>query len=132
MRRFETKRLSVERDTVARDGSDVRVGLSLQGGGMAHFELASDQTSKAVTHKTVEEVWCFLAGHGEMWRRLGDREEAVLVEEGVCVTIPVGTHFQFRPFGGGPLAALAVTMPPWPGEEEAVPVEGKWQPTVLS
>ena len=132
MRRFETKRLSVERDPVARDGSDVRVGLSLQGGGMAHFELASGQTSKAVTHKTVEEVWCFLAGRGEMWRRLGDREEAVLVEEGVCVTIPVGTHFQFRSFGGGPLAALAVTMPPWPGEEEAVPVEGKWQPTVLS
>ena len=126
---FETKRLSVERDAVAPDGSDVRVGLSLPGGGMAHFELAPGQTSKAVTHRTVEEVWWFLAGRGEMWRRLGSQEETVSVEAGVCVTIPLGTHFQFRSLGSEPLAALAVTMPPWPGEGEAVPVEGKWKPT---
>jgi mannose-6-phosphate isomerase-like protein (cupin superfamily) len=129
MRRFETKRLSVERDAVAPDGSDVRVGLSLPGGGMAHFELAPGQTSKAVTHRTVEEVWCFLAGRGEMWRRMGSQEETVSVEARVCVTIPLGTHFQFRSLGSEPLAALAVTMPPWPGEGEAVQVEGKWKPT---
>lgn len=96
---------------------------------MAHFELAPGQTSRAVTHKTVEEIWCFLAGRGEMWRRIGDHDETVSVEQGVCVTIPVGTHFQLRSFGDEPLAALAVTMPPWPGESEAVQVEGKWTPT---
>jgi len=54
----------------------------------------------------------------------------VPVESGVCLTIPLGTHFQFRSLGAEPLAALGVTMPPWPGEEEAIMVEGKWEATV--
>jgi mannose-6-phosphate isomerase-like protein (cupin superfamily) len=97
---------------------------------MAHFELASGQVSTAVTHRTVEEVWVFISGRGEMWRRQGRREEVVPVEPGVCVTIPLGTRFQFRSLGDGPLAAIAVTMPPWPGEGEARVVQGKWPPTV--
>jgi mannose-6-phosphate isomerase-like protein (cupin superfamily) len=48
----------------------------------------------------------------------------------VCLTIPLGTHFQFRAFGPESLTALGVTMPPWPGEGEAVRVQGKWEPTV--
>jgi mannose-6-phosphate isomerase-like protein (cupin superfamily) len=53
----------------------------------------------------------------------------VPVDAGVCVTIPLGTHFQFRSFGDEPLAALGVTMPPWPGPGEAYEVEGKWTPS---
>ena len=49
---------------------------------------------------------------------------------GVSLTIPVGTRFQFRSFGPEPLAAVAVTMPPWPGEGEAMIVTGPWEPTV--
>ena len=131
MHKFETKRLPVNRDAIAPDGSDVRILLGLRGGGMAHFELSPDQTSTAVTHKTVEEIWFFLSGRGEMWRRTGGYEEVVPVEEGVCLTIPLGTHFQFRSFGDEPLAAIGVTMPPWPGEGEAMLVEGKWKPTLL-
>ena len=127
---FKTTRLPVARDAVAPDGSDVRVLLGLKGGGMAHFELAPGQTSTAVTHRTVEEIWLFLSGRGEMWRRQGEGEEVVAVERGVCITIPLGTHFQFRSFGPEPLGAVGVTMPPWPGEGEAVIVEGKWRPTV--
>ena len=97
---------------------------------MAHFELAPGQTSTAVTHRTVEEIWVFVSGRGEMWRRQGEREEIVPVERDVCLTIPLGTHFQFRSFGHEALGAVAVTMPPWPGEGEAVVVQGKWQPTV--
>lgn len=52
------------------------------------------------------------------------------VERGVCLTIPVGTHFQFRSFGYEAFGAIAVTMPPWPGKAEAIEVQGKWQPTV--
>ena len=70
-----------------------------------------------------------LGGRGEMWRRQGDRESVVALEAGVCLTIPLGTHFQFRSLGPGPLAAVAVTMPPWPGPDEAVPVAGAWAPT---
>ncbi len=114
-------------DVVAPDGSDVRILLRLSGGGMAHFELAPGQTSIAVAHRTVEEIWFFLGGRGEMWRKQGSREEVIAVDRGVCITIPLGTHFQFRSLGEEPLTAVAVTMPPWPGEKEAYPVDGKWQ-----
>jgi len=129
---FMTKRLPVKRDTIAPDGSDVRILLDLERGGMAHFELAPGQTSVAEAHRTVEEIWYFVRGRGEMWRRLGDQEEVVPVDPGVCITIPVGARFQFRSFGYEPLAALGVTMPPWPGEGESYFVEGKWEPTVES
>ena len=127
---FSTKRLPVQRDAVAPDGSDVRILLRLSGGSLAHFELPPGETSIAVTHRTVEEIWFFINGRGEMWRKLNDHEEVVPVDPGVCLTIPVGTHFQFRSFGYEPLAAIGVTMPPWPGESEAYEVQGKWTPTV--
>ena len=34
------------------------------------------------------------------------------------------------PFGPEPLAAIGVTMPPWPGDGEAIVVPGEWRPTV--
>lgn len=126
MNDFATKRLPVDRDAVAPDTSDVRILLQLKGGGMAHFELGPGQTSKAVAHRTVEEIWYFLSGRGEMWRKQGDREEVVPVEAGVCLTIPLGTHFQFRSLRSSSLAAIGVTMPPWPGDGEAYEVAGKW------
>jgi mannose-6-phosphate isomerase-like protein (cupin superfamily) len=127
---FDTKRLPVKRDAVAPDGSDVRILLRLAGGSTAHFEIPPGETSTAVTHKTIGEIWFFLSGRGEMWRRQGEREETVPVERGVCLTIPVGTQFQFRSFGDEPLTAHGVTMPPWPGEGEATIVEGPWKPTL--
>ena len=64
-----------------------------------------------------------------MWRKPTQHEEIVSLVPGVCLTIPVGTHFQFRSTGRKPLAAVAVTIPPWPEEQEAGIIEGKWQPT---
>jgi mannose-6-phosphate isomerase-like protein (cupin superfamily) len=127
---FTTKRLPSGRDVIAPDGSDVRILLALSGGGMAHFELRSGRTSMAVKHRSVEEMWFFLSGRGEMWRKHEQRAEVVSVEAGTCVTIPLGTTFQFRSFGPEPLAAVGVTMPPWPGDDEADVVEGIWEPTV--
>jgi len=127
---FNTKPLPLAPDATAPDGSDVRVLLSLAGGSLAHFELAAGQTSVAVAHRTVEEIWYFLDGQGEMWRKSGDRQETVTVEAGVSLTIPLGTHFQFRSTGKQPLRAIGITMPPWPGDHEAFEVEGLWPPTV--
>jgi mannose-6-phosphate isomerase-like protein (cupin superfamily) len=127
---FSTTRVPTRRDVEAPDGADVRILLGLTGGGVAHFELPPGQTSTAVTHRTVEEIWFFLSGRGEMWRKQGAREEIVPVDEGVCLTIPRGTHFQLRAFGQEPLAAVGVTMPPWPGDDEAIVVQGTWEPTV--
>jgi mannose-6-phosphate isomerase-like protein (cupin superfamily) len=128
---FDTKRLPVRPDAVAPDGSDVRILLQLPDlGGMAHFELGPGETSTAVTHRTVSEIWFFLSGRGLMWRKQGERAETVEVDAGLCLTIPLGTHFQFRSFGPAPLAALGVTMRPWPGPGEAYEVLGPWTPTV--
>ena len=132
MNSFETKHLPVERDYLAPDGSDVRVLLGLEGGAFAHFEIAPGETSVAIAHRTVSEIWYFLSGRGEMWRKLKDQEDVVSVERGVCITIPVGTHFQFRSLGSESLSVIGVTMPPWPGDDEAYEVNGKWNPTLKS
>jgi len=65
-----------------------------------------------------------------MWRRLDGHEEIVPVDGGVSITLPVGTHFQFRASGDEPLRAVGITMPPWPGDGEAYEVSGKWTPTL--
>ena len=127
MNAFTTMRLPATPTTVAPDGSDVRVLLGFPSGSMAHFELSAGKVAQAVTHRTVEEVWFVVSGLGEMWRKQGEREEIVLIEHGVCITIPLGTQFQFRCFGYEPLAAVGVTMPPWPGEGEAQEVRGIWR-----
>jgi mannose-6-phosphate isomerase-like protein (cupin superfamily) len=123
-------KLPVERTEVAPDGSEVRVLLILAGGGLAHFQLAAGETSIATMHRTVEEIWYFLTGRGEMWREQEGRTEIVEVSPGICLTIPLGTRFQFRSFGDEALAAIGATMPPWPGGGEAIEVQGPWQPTV--
>ena len=124
---FETKRLPLTPDVVAPDGSDVRVLARTERGSMAHFELAPGRASAAIRHRTVDEIWFVLSGRGEIWRKQGGREDIVALEPGVSVTIPVGTHFQFRASGDTALEAVGVTMPPWPGDTEAVPVPGKWK-----
>jgi mannose-6-phosphate isomerase-like protein (cupin superfamily) len=130
MSAFATISLLASPTVVAPDGSDVRVLLSLSAGSMAHFELGAGKVSQAVRHRTVEEVWFVVAGRGEMWRKQGKREEVVGLKPGVCVTIPLGTCFQFRASPLEAVAAIAVTMPPWPGKSEAVRVEGRWEPSV--
>jgi mannose-6-phosphate isomerase-like protein (cupin superfamily) len=128
--RFETKQISAEPDAIAPDGSEVRVLCQLSRGGLAAFSLAPEAVSKAVAHRTIEEVWYFTSGQGRMWRRLGEHEEVVAVGPGISISIPTGTHFQFRCDGLEPLTAIGATMPPWPGEGEALHIEGKWQPTI--
>jgi mannose-6-phosphate isomerase-like protein (cupin superfamily) len=125
---FATMQLPDAPHAVAPDGSDVRVLLRLGRGSMARFELAPGRVSRAVAHRAVEEIWYVLRGQGEMWRRQGERQETVLLQPGTCLSIPAGTHFQFRAATSGPLAAVGVTMPPWPGQEEAYEVPGPWPP----
>jgi mannose-6-phosphate isomerase-like protein (cupin superfamily) len=123
---FDTRQLPGAPDAVAPDGSEVRVLLQLGRGSMAHFELGAGQVSRAVAHHSVEEIWYVLQGRGQMWRRQAQRQETVLLYAGTCVSIPAGTHFQFRADRSGPLAAVGVTMPPWPGADEAYEVPGAW------
>lgn len=126
---FDTKQTSQAPDAVAPDGSEVRVLCQVGRGSMAQFALPPGAVSRAVAHRTVEEVWCFVSGQGRMWRRLGNCQETVEVGPGTSVSIPAGVGFQFRCDSGEPLVAVGVTMPPWPGEAEAHAVEGCWPPT---
>jgi mannose-6-phosphate isomerase-like protein (cupin superfamily) len=127
---FETRQISAEPDAIAPDGSEVRVLCHLSRGGLAVFSLAPETVSKAVAHRTIEEVWYFTSGRGRMWRKFGNQEEIVRVGPGTSISIPTGTHFQFRCDGVEPLVVIGATMPPWPGEAEALLVAGTWQPTV--
>ncbi|CAN5726085.1 hypothetical protein BH23CHL2_BH23CHL2_21140 [soil metagenome] len=127
MGRFETKMLSLEADGLAPDGSEVRLLLEVREAGMAHFTLPPGKVSHAVTHRTVEELWYVLTGFGRMWRKQGDREEIVELGPDVCLSIPLGTHFQFRNDGEDALEVVIATIPTWPGTSEAVPIDGPWE-----
>jgi mannose-6-phosphate isomerase-like protein (cupin superfamily) len=127
---FETKRIGSAPDAIAPDGSEVRVLCQVPRGGLAVFSLPPNAVSKAVAHRTVEEVWYIVAGNGRMWRKLGKQEEIVELGPGISLTIPTGTHFQFRCDGDERLDVIGATMPPWPGESEAFFVEGTWRPTL--
>ncbi|MDE2790051.1 MAG: cupin domain-containing protein [Paracoccaceae bacterium] len=125
---FATKLLPAAPDTFAPDGSEVRLLLSLSGGSAAHFRLDPGSVSRAGRHRTVEEIWYILEGCGTMWRRDGTREEIVRLAPGICLTIPLGTSFQFRADTDTELSAFAVTMPPWPdsGNAEWIEVPPYW------
>jgi mannose-6-phosphate isomerase-like protein (cupin superfamily) len=126
---FETRRATETADAIAPDGSEVRLLCGLARGGMALFKLPAGEIAAAVGHRTVEELWYVIAGHGRIWRQADDREEIVALDPGVSLSIPTGTHFQFRCDGPEPLTILGATMPPWPGANEAYPVPGIWHPT---
>jgi mannose-6-phosphate isomerase-like protein (cupin superfamily) len=124
---FAIMSLAEAAEVTAPDGSAVRPLCALPGvASFAHFELAPGQVSGAVSHATVQEIWYVIAGAGQMWR---DDSEAESVDElvpGVCLTIPLGTSFQFRAGAGG-LRVVAVTVPPWPDDPaEARPEAGPW------
>jgi mannose-6-phosphate isomerase-like protein (cupin superfamily) len=74
----------------------------------------------------VDELWYVISGTGEVWRKLGSREEVVEVGPGWSLSLPVGTHFQFRCTGEAALCLLIATTPPWPGDDEATPQSGHW------
>lgn len=129
---YETKTLGEGVDATAPDGTAVRLLLSLAGGSMAHFELPAGAVSHAVTHRTVEEIWFVVSGRGSIWRRQDVQERIDPLAPGTSLTIPLGTAFQFRAEASSPLAFVAITMPPWPGMDEALPTRGPWTPTVAA
>src|SRR5882724_4211572 len=124
---FSTMRESDAAVVTAPDGSTVRPLGALAGlASFATFALAAGQVSAAVSHRTVAEIWYVVAGAGEMWRRQDGREEIARLEPGVCLTVPLGTSFQFRAGADG-LRVAAATVPPWPDSpDEARPEPGPW------
>jgi mannose-6-phosphate isomerase-like protein (cupin superfamily) len=129
MARFATTTLPATPDAIAPDGSEVRLLCRVVGGSMAHFRLPPGACAKAVVHRTVEELWFVTAGAGELWRRGDGEEQIVALRPGVALSIPVATPFQFRAAADSEVAIVAATIPPWPGDDEAMPASGPWQPS---
>jgi mannose-6-phosphate isomerase-like protein (cupin superfamily) len=123
---FQTRATPEGVDTLAPDGSEIRLLTQVRGGSLVHCTLPPGGVSLAVTHRTVEELWFVLEGQGELWRRQRERESIDALVPGVSASIPLGTHFQFRNIGDAPLCMVIVTMPPWPGADEAVRVADHW------
>jgi mannose-6-phosphate isomerase-like protein (cupin superfamily) len=123
---FVTRKRSHAPDAIAPDGSEVRILAACSRGSMAQFTLPPGAVSKAVAHRSVEEVWLVMSGTGRMWRKLGAEEETVDLRPGVSIAIPVGASFQFRNDGPDAFHCVGVTMPPWPGMDEAYEVPGVW------
>lgn len=113
-------------DVLAPDGSEVRILVSTARGSMAHFRLQPGQVAQAIVHRSVDEIWYVASGRGCIWRKSGDTESITELFPGLSLTIPVGTFFQFRCDGTEPLDIVGVTMPPWPGADEAIFVKGRW------
>ncbi len=130
MTNFGEKVLASEADVLAPDGSEVRLLITATRSSMAQFRLAPGAVTRAVRHASVEEVWFFTGGRGRMWRKNDSGESVVAVTPGMSIDIPVGTAFQFRADGDAPLEIVGVTVPAWPGADEAIFVDGAWQPTL--
>ncbi|HXM55510.1 MAG TPA: cupin domain-containing protein [Candidatus Dormibacteraeota bacterium] len=111
-------------DAIAPDGSEITflVGDARRAS-LVEVRLPAGGTSRPVRHRTVEEIWYFLSGEGRVWRRPPDGEP--LVEEvaaGRTLVIPTSWAFQFQANPAADLRFLCYTSPPWPGDDEAVPV----------
>jgi mannose-6-phosphate isomerase-like protein (cupin superfamily) len=72
---LQTRELGRDPDAVAPDGSEVRLLAALAGGSFAHFTLAPNAVSAAVAHRTVEEIWYFVAGGGRSVAQAPRRRE---------------------------------------------------------
>ena len=126
---FVTISLPATFTVTAPDGSGICELPRLERGSMAHGTLAPGSISRAIRHRSVEEIWYVLGGCAEIWRQLDGIERIETIRPGDSLTLPVGTHFQFRAIGAEPYTFIMCTMPPWSTADEAVRVEGIWQAT---
>jgi mannose-6-phosphate isomerase-like protein (cupin superfamily) len=110
-------------------GAEIRYLIESETGNMIHSTVPPGQVNRATVHATVNEFWHVLSGEGRLWRRDSTGEETTVLKRGISIDIPVGTAFQYRCTGDVPLQFLCISMPHWPGDEEASIVEGPWKPT---
>ena len=128
-------------DVTAPDGSEIRLLIDerhqARGASMVEVTLPAGQVSRPVYHRTVEEVWYILEGTGHVWRCPPDAPDPseiseVAVSPGDALVIPTGWSFQFSAGKSEAFRFLCMTLPPWPGEDEALPADygGLGEPTV--
>jgi mannose-6-phosphate isomerase-like protein (cupin superfamily) len=127
---MQTTMLPDEANGKSPAGADIRFLMHGMTGNMIHSTVPPHQTNRATVHATVSEFWYVLEGHGEIWRDDGDESNITVLVPGISIDIPVGTAFQYRNVSDVELKFICISMPPWPGESEALFVENIWQPTI--
>ena len=63
---LDYKELVYYRDAIAPDGSEIRLLTETSRGSMVHCTLNPGELSAPVAHRSVEEVWYFLEGTGQV------------------------------------------------------------------
>lgn len=124
--------LPANRVEIAPDGSTVRVLTRTQRASVIHCSLHPGAISRAVRHRSVEEIWYCLRGSGRLWRSNADGERTDALVPGALFTLAPQTCFQFRNDGSGDLEILITTVPPWPGAQEAEACGQCWVPNIQS
>jgi mannose-6-phosphate isomerase-like protein (cupin superfamily) len=110
-------------------GAHIRFVMDGTHGNMIHSTVPPGMVGRACRFQTIDEYWFVLSGEGEVWRRSADgREEITPLVAGVTIDIPLGTSFQYRCAGEVPLVFTCTAMPSWPGDDEAVIIDGPWSP----
>jgi mannose-6-phosphate isomerase-like protein (cupin superfamily) len=107
------------------DGSTVELIARTDRASCVRCTLAPGAIARAVQHRSVEEIWHCLRGRGRMWRG-GAHARIDDLAPGVTLAIACGTPFQFRNDGEETLEIFIVTVPPWPGADEAALCAGAW------
>lgn len=121
----------------APDGFLLRELSTGKNGSMWSATLPSKTRTQSVYHQTVEELWYIRSGTGMLctmatknWNSKKNNKnsfkkfvECVKLKPGITFRIPPQTIFQNKSDDNSELDVIAVTMPPWPGMDEAVPVD---------
>ena len=126
---MQTRSIPSRPDARSPAGAEIRHLIDGETGSMIHSTVPPGQVNRATVHATVSEFWHVLSGEGQIWRGDSGGEETTVLEAGVSIDIPVGTAFQYRCNGAEPLRFLCISMPRWPGDDEATVIEGPWKPT---
>lgn len=128
---WQTKELSRRYEKLAVDNTEIRTLFSTEAASVVHCTLPPRATSVATRNIGTNEIWYFITGQGELWRRQEGtgEEETVRVGPGTALTMPANVGFEFRNCSEEPLTFLCVVMPPWPGEHVNVVIESPWQPS---
>ena len=110
-------------------GAHVRLLMDGPHGDMIHSTVPPGMVGRAAHFREIDEFWFVLSGEGEIWRKAPDgTEEVTRLVPGVSIDITLGTCFQYRCTGNVSLVFTCTAMPPWPGDEEAIIVDGRWTP----
>ncbi|MEM7545242.1 MAG: cupin domain-containing protein [Pseudomonadota bacterium] len=126
---MKTTTLAPRPDATSPAGAEIRFVMNGAAGNMIHSTVPPGQTNRATVHSTVSEFWHVISGVGQIWRRDAAGEEITALTPGTSIDIPQGTAFLYRNPGAEPLIFICITMPPWPGDEEATHLDGPWEPS---